>query len=172
MTEEEKTREEFTRRDLLRLAALGAAGWGLGKFGLGLGEIAQAATPTTLGVASNQSPAALVRGALKALGGMSRFVRPGDTVLIKPNAGWAQAPEVAANTNPEVLAEVIRLCQAAGSKTITVMDNPVDSPPEETFKINGLLKVCQQAGVKMLSGRSPSLYRDISIPKEIGRAHV
>jgi uncharacterized protein (DUF362 family) len=162
---DEDSKNEISRRELLRLAALGAAGWGLGKFGLGLEGIAQAATPATLGVASNQSPAALVRAALKPLGGITRFVRPGTGVFIKPNAGWAQTPDVAATTNPEVLAEVIRLCQSAGAKAITIMENPVDGPPEETFRINGLQKACERAGIKLLSGRTPALYQNISLPK-------
>jgi uncharacterized protein (DUF362 family) len=158
----------LNRRELLRLAALGVAGWGFGKMGLGLEGIAQAAqtvTRPTLGMATNQSPAALVQAALKPLGGMSRFVHAGDTVLIKPNAAWAQPPAVAANTNPEVLAEVIRLCRQAGAKTITVMDNPCETPAENTFKINGLKPAAERAGAKMISGHSPGLYQDIALPK-------
>jgi uncharacterized protein (DUF362 family) len=96
---------------------------------------------------------------------MSRFVHSGDTVLIKPNAGWSQPPEVAATTNPEVLAEVIRLCKSAGAKSITVMDNPCDSPADNTFKINGLKQAAERAGAKMISGQSASLYQDPKIPK-------
>jgi len=44
-------------------------------------------------------PAANVRRAVEALGGMGRFVRRGERVVIKPNIGWNRTPEQAANTN-------------------------------------------------------------------------
>ena len=45
---------------------------------------------------------------------MRRFVARGDVVVVKPNIGWDRAPEQAANTNPVLVAEVVRLCQEAG----------------------------------------------------------
>ena len=42
----------------------------------------------------------IVRAAIDRLGGMRRFVKSGDKVLLKPNAAWDRQPEQAANTNP------------------------------------------------------------------------
>ena len=76
-------------------------------------------------VATGGDPAARVRAALAALGGMERFVKRGETVLVKPNMAWDRAPEQGANTNPEVVAEVVRLCRVAGARRVIVTDNPV-----------------------------------------------
>jgi len=76
-------------------------------------------------VARGGSPALLVRAAVDAVGGMGRFVRPGETVLVKPNMAWDRTPEQGANTNPEVVAEVVRLCRAAGARRVIVAENTI-----------------------------------------------
>ena len=78
-----------------------------------------------LAAAHGPGPAALVRAALGALGGIERFVRPGETVLLKPNMAWDRSPEQGANTDPGVVAEVVRQCRAAGARRVIVADNPV-----------------------------------------------
>lgn len=79
-------------------------------------------TSCDLAVAKGDNPALLVRKAIEALGGIDRFVRKNDTVVIKPNIGWNRAPEYAATTNPEVVAALVRLCRAAGAKRVKVFD--------------------------------------------------
>ena len=76
-------------------------------------------------VARGGDPASRVRAAVAALGGMERFVKRGETVLVKPNMAWDRTPEQGANTNPEVVAEVVRLCRAAGARRVIVAENPV-----------------------------------------------
>jgi uncharacterized protein (DUF362 family) len=76
-------------------------------------------------VARGADPASRVRAAVAALGGMERFVKRGETVLVKPNFAWDRTPEQGANTNPEVVAEVVRLCRAAGARRVVVAENPV-----------------------------------------------
>ncbi len=65
-------------------------------------------------------PAALTLAAIDALGGMARFVEKGDVVAIKPNIGWDRAPIHAANTNPQVVAAVVRAAYDAGAKNVVV----------------------------------------------------
>lgn len=42
------------------------------------------------------------------MGGMGRFVKKGDSVVIKPNIGWDQPPEVGANTDPDLVGLVVK----------------------------------------------------------------
>ncbi len=65
-------------------------------------------------VARGGDPAINVRAAIERLGGMGNLLAPDDTVLIKPNIGWQRPPEHAANTHPDVVAEIVRLCREAG----------------------------------------------------------
>jgi hypothetical protein len=62
---------------------------------------------------------------LEPLGGMQAFVKKGQTVLIKPNWGFARPPGHHACTSNEVVAEVARLALEAGAKKVVVTDNPV-----------------------------------------------
>ena len=83
-----------------------SAGAGIAASSLMLSQRLVADDELALVVAKNGSPAQLVRQAIENLGGMSRFVKKGQTVLIKPNIGWDRLPEQAANTNPDEVAEV------------------------------------------------------------------
>src|SRR5512147_2732902 len=90
------------RRDFITGAA--AAGLAL-RFGprIWAGPAAPPAPAlSTLAVVEGESPAAITKAAVDALGGMSKFVGKGDRVVIKPNIGWDRTPDMAACTNPEV----------------------------------------------------------------------
>ena len=73
-------------------------------------------------VVKGANPGDITRKAMAALGGMSKFVKKGDVVVVKPNIGWDTSIEQAANTNPEVVSEVIKMCYEAGAKTVKVFD--------------------------------------------------
>ena len=62
----------------------------------------------------------MVKAALASLGGIGRFVKRGETVLVKPNMAWDRTPEQGAGTHPEVVAEVVRQCRAAGAARLVV----------------------------------------------------
>ena len=81
-----------------------------------------------MAVAHGGSPAERTRTAVAALGGMGRFVKAGERVLVKPNIGWDRLPEQGANTHPEVVAELVRLCREAGAARVIVADNPCNDP--------------------------------------------
>jgi len=162
------SRDEYTRRDFIRRAlGLGLAAYGLGK-GLKLagGEsAAEAAGKPTVVVARNRKPAELVRAAVDALGGMGKFVKRGNTVLVKPNIGWARKPEQAATTNPEVVAEVVRLCKAAGARQVKVMDHAVDRPDQVILSMTGIQAAATAAGAAVSMASSPALYERVNIKR-------
>ena len=105
----------------------------------------EAAVQPDLGVVRGPSPAASVETAIDALGGIRRFVSRGDIVVVKPNIGWDRTPEYAANTNPEVVATVVRLCYEAGAKTVKVFDHPV-ADARRTYKQSGIADAAAAAG--------------------------
>jgi uncharacterized protein (DUF362 family) len=116
------------RREFLKLAALTGAGLTM-PAGLNLlAGAAEAAAGPDLVVAHGASPGKIVEAAINAMGGMKKFVSRGDVVVIKPNIGWDRTPEQAGNTNPEVVAAVVRLCFEAGAKKVRVFDRPVNDP--------------------------------------------
>lgn len=123
---------------------------------------AEAAQPT-LSVASGGSPEILVRKAIDGLGGIKKFVKPGNIVLIKPNLAWGRRPEQAANTNPQVISALIKLCRQAGAKRITVLDHSCDST-EAAFSVNGV-RDAVKAGARLVAADKKFMFRSIKIPK-------
>lgn len=87
----------------------------------------------------------LTENAINGVGGMGRFVKKGDVVWVKPNIAWDHPPELAANTNPDVVATLVRLCLDAGAKTVKVGDNPC-TPPQKAYTNSGIEAAVKKAG--------------------------
>ena len=87
--------------------------------------------------------------ALEALGGIETFVREGDRVLLKVNAAFATPPILSATTNPQLVAEIARLCYKAGASTVVVTDNPINDPAS-CFSLTGIQESARLAGAKVL----------------------
>ena len=96
----------------------------------------------------NDSPAILARTAVEKLGGMSKFVSTGDKVVVKPNIGWDRSPAQAANTNPEVVAEVIKMCLEAGANDVQVFDNTCNTA-KRCYNNSGIAQAAKDAGAKV-----------------------
>lgn len=99
--------------------------------------------------ARGADPAANVRRAVDALGGMGRFVKAGEVVVIKPNVGWDRLPEQAANTDPQVVAELVRLCRGAGARRVVVTDNSCNDP-RRCFARSGIAAAAREAGAEVI----------------------
>ena len=127
------------------VAVGGATGWFMAGTGASLAETAQ---PCELAIARGEPPARLVEVAVAALGGMERFVSRGAIVVVKPNIGWDRTPEQAANTNPEVVAAVVRLCLAAGAKKVKVFDNTCNDP-RRCYTRSGIASLAKEAGAEV-----------------------
>ena len=139
MTERASERRVVLKRLAQASAVLSASGalgaWGLrgsGRFRTGRAartlrdlRVAGGSGGPPIVVARGSDPALMVRAALAEVGGMARFVARGETVLVKPNMAWDRTPEQGANTHPEVVAEVVRQCRAAGARRVVVAENPV-----------------------------------------------
>ncbi len=98
-----------------------------------------------LAVAGGPDPAALVRAAVGKLGGMERFVQPGDRVVVKPNIGWDRTPAEAANTHPAVVAEICRLARRAGARSVRVFDRACNDP-RRTYERSGIRAALEALG--------------------------
>lgn len=98
-----------------------------------------------IAVGGGNGPAVNLRTALAALGGMGAFVGRGQTVAIKPNCAWDRRPEQAANTNPELVAELVRQCFEAGAASVVVLDNTCHDPGR-SFVTSGIGAAAEAAG--------------------------
>jgi len=135
------------RRSFLKNAVLTGEGLSLPA---GLGAFAEAAVKAVkpdIAVAHGTSPEKAVIAALDALGGIKTFISRGDVVVIKPNIGWDRIPEQAGNTNPEVVATVVKLCFEAGAKKVKVFDRPVNDP-RRCYVQSGIAQAAKALGAE------------------------
>lgn len=93
--------------------------------------------------------ASMITKSIDMLGGISRFVKKGDVVAIKPNIAFATPATLGATTSPETVYEVARLCFSAGAKEVIVFDNPINSP-ESCYLISGISEATRKAGAKII----------------------
>lgn len=114
----------------------------------------------------NGSATEMFEAGIAALGGMKTFVKPNQTVLVKPNIGWDATPERAANTNPELVGRIVKLCLEAGAKKVMVFDHTCD---EWTlcYKNSGIEKAVKDNGGQVVSGKIESYYHPVTIPKGV-----
>jgi len=117
-------------------------------------------------IAHGADPVLNVRSAIARMGGMGRFVAADDVVVVKPNIGWDRAPEQAANTHPEVVAEVARLCLEERPRRVIVCDCPV-AESRRAFERSGIMKAAQEVGAEIILPEE-SRYFNVEISARLG----
>ena len=112
-------------------------------------------------VVQGGEPEALARSAFDALGGVRRFVSRGDVVLVKPNVGWDRTAEQAANTNPLLVAAIVRLCQEAGARRVVVADVSCNDP-RSCFERSGIAAAARGAGADLVLPE-PRRFKEVNL---------
>jgi len=170
-------RDKIGRREFLRGAVtVGAAALigGCGPRGGRGARISGAAGPRVpehvmgakpmLVIAAGRKIEDRVRAAVSELGGMGRFVKRGDTVVIKPNAAWQRSPAQAATTHPEVVSALIKMCKEQGATRVLVVEHMIDMPPRLIWDITGLGAAARGAGGEAVSAHDQRGYVKVNIP--------
>lgn len=99
-------------------------------------------------IAESENISKAVRHAVEMAGGITKYIKPGDVVALKPNMAWAKGPEYAANTNPIVVAEVVKLCFEAKAKEVYVSDNPCNNA-RSVYSISQIPEYAEKSGAKV-----------------------
>jgi uncharacterized protein (DUF362 family) len=150
----------ISRRQFLQATAAGVT------IGLaGYPAYLSAAEEVDLAVISGE-PAAATRKALEALGGIARFVKKGQRVVIKPNMSFAKTPDFAASTHPLVVVTVAQACIEAGAREVLVLDHTLQRA-ELCLERTGIRDACKQyvPGVHVLALQDRKFFREIRIPQ-------
>lgn len=116
----------------------------------------------SLAAIKGAEPDVMFDEAIKALGGMTKFVKKGQTVVVKPNIGWDVSPERAGNTNPLLINRIIKRCFEAGAKDVYVFDHTCDNW-NKCYSNSGIERAVKDAKGKIVSGASESYYQDVTI---------
>jgi len=103
----------------------------------------------TISIVRGSDRVTTVDKAIELLGGIGRFVKPGETVALKPNVAFASPPMLGATARPELVAEIVKLCYSVGAKQVIVADNPINDPAS-CFMLSGIGKAANQAGAKVV----------------------
>lgn len=106
---------------------------------------------------------AMLEAALNALGGIESFVKKGQSVVIKPNCAWDKTPEMSANTHPDLVGHMVKLCLAAGASRVVVFDHSCDDW-QRVYRSSGIQEAVEKNGGVMLSGADESMYREHANP--------
>lgn len=152
------------RREFLKRSAALAAGATVSMSSLS-GIFASSlisAKPYDLVAVKGGTPDVMFDRAIASMGGMKNFVKKGQTVCVKPNIGWDSTPELAANTNPLLVKQIIKHCFDAGAKDVHVFDHTCDNW-RRCYSNSGIERNVKDAGGKIVSGASESYYQDVDV---------
>lgn len=154
--------DTISRREfLMRGASLGVACAGLLSTPRILKAFAEKAPSGTLdlAVAKGGDPASNTIKAIQALGGIEKFVRTNNKVVIKPNPFTPRPPESATSTNPFVVEVVVTMCKQAGARDVVVMSHD----PPRNFEGNGIMDAASRAGARVVATTTRDLYRSVPV---------
>ena len=149
----------MTRRKFLKIAAAGTALTLAGR-----PSFSVAKEEYDLAVISGE-PVTATRKALEAIGGISRFVKKGQQVVLKPNMSFARTPDFSASTHPLVVATVAQACIEAGAQQVLVLDHTLQRA-ELCLERTGIREACKNiSGVHVLALQERKFFREIKIPQ-------
>lgn len=109
---------------------------------------------------------ACIRALVEQMGGMGRFVRPGERIVLKANLLRAAPPESAICTHPAVVEAVARLVKEAGG-TPVICDSPGGALHKESvlrslYEKTGMAAAAAAAGAELSMDSST---RTVSLPE-------
>lgn len=138
------------------------------KAGNGMDVLSQTLNNTSAGAVDivavmGGEPEVMFKRAITEMGGMGKFIKKGARVVVKPNIGWDKVPELAGNTNPKLVKEIIRQCFAAGAKEVTVFDHTCDDWVK-CYKNSGIEAAAKELGAKVVPAHEESYYKTVSLP--------
>jgi len=151
--------QKITRRKFLKTTAAGIA---LGL--IGGPSFLEAKEDYDL-VAISGEPVAATRKALEAMGGVSRFVKKGQHVVLKPNMSFSRTPDFSATTHPLVVATVAQACIEAGAQQVLILDHTLQRP-EPCLERTGIRDACKDIpGVHVFALQERKFFREIKVPQ-------
>ena len=152
------------RRDFLKTSVVAGVALSLNFEGLqaalSSNTVAVEQAPDLVAVMGGE-PAVMLDKALEALGGIGKYIKKGQKVVIKPNIGWDRTPELAGNTNPELIKALVKKCFEAGAEKVTVFDHTCDNW-QKCYETSGIAAAVKEAGGIIMPGNDEKYFTDRS----------
>lgn len=110
-------------------------------------------------------PVKATKEAIRLLGGISRFVKPKDSVVLKPNMSFPNPPCMATTTHPEIVATLARFCLEAGAKKVLVVDHTLRRP-DICLQRSGIEEACKKIeDVFVLGVWEEKFFQEVPVPR-------
>ena len=152
------------RKEFLKTMAASGIAAGIGSFGNAPADEAKDSLPQDLVAVMGGEPVEMFRKGIELFGGMGAFVKKGQKIVVKPNIAWDKTPELAANTNPDLVAEIVRQVFEAGAAEVQVFDHTCDEW-RKSYKNSGIEEAARKAGAKVLQADQESDFTEVTFPK-------
>lgn len=157
------------RRDFLKTSVAAGAALSLNFDGLQAALSSHTMTvqqaPEMVAVMGGE-PAAMLDKALQELGGIDKFVKKGQKIVIKPNIGWDRSPELAGNTNPELIKALVKKCLDAGAQKVTVFDQTCDNW-QKCYESSGIAAAAKEAGAIVMPANEEKYFKEVNLPNGV-----
>lgn len=106
---------------------------------------------STVALAHGENVQENVTRVFDLLGGVQNLIKPGETIVLKPNAGHASGPETAVNTSPEMVRAVIKEVRKANPKSIIIAESAaIGCDTVQCFEVSGIAKVAEEEGIELM----------------------
>ena len=163
--------QDVNRREFLK-ASLGIAAASLLPKAL-FAAAPEAATGPLVAVARGANPK-LVKAAVDLLGGMGQFIKPGETVCVKPNLSFAANSECGATTSAGIVKQVVELCLAAGAARVIILDHTIQEAALCVERSGVETALVDKAKVSLLTLTKERQFAETAIPqgKELKTAKI
>ncbi|MHA2149705.1 MAG: DUF362 domain-containing protein [Candidatus Thorarchaeota archaeon] len=128
-------------------------------------------------IVQNDSIRTAVEESTRLLGGIESFVKPHDTVVIKPNLVFGLPPFTGFTTDPPIVQAIIELCQKVNPSKVTIAEGSGGIDTKLAFRISGYTELAEKYGAKLVDlNESPTtkvaipdglLIQELRIPRII-----
>ena len=129
---------------------------------LGLPDFSGAGFEKKMSIVRGADRAKTLRLALNALGGIEKFIKKEDRVLLKVNAAFASPPLLSATTHPQIVSEITKLCYRAGASMVSVTDNPINDPAS-CFGLTGIAEAAETSGARVILPKE-HYFKSVTVP--------
>ena len=93
---------------------------------------------------------AVLDSLLALMGGLQRFVKPGQYVLVKPNMVAGAPPESGGTTHVELVEAIVRRIQRLSPRRLVVAEGAAVADPPRTFELLGYRAMADRTGVELI----------------------
>ncbi len=133
-------------------------------------------TKSTVSLVKDEDPVKCVSQAVELLGGIGKFIKSDEKILLKPNLVVPLKTETGVTTNPNIISALIDLCNKAGAAKVYVGDSPFfPFSSRQSFEVSGMKEAVLDAGGELiyfdeepyieLTSKQSILLQKIRVPK-------